>query len=237
MKKKLLKILKITILSVVIVVTLVISLTYFILNEELPTGERGKVADDFALKVLEAVQHDTYVKTEHLQWTFRNQHHYTWDRNQNIVLVQWEDYEILLDLNNHSKSYVKKPSNIAEKEKQKLLNKALDFFNNDSFWVVAPHKLFDKGTTRQLIPLDNDQKGLLVTYASGGSTPGDSYLWKVDKNYLPTSYKMWVSIIPIGGLEATWEDWMTTESGAYLSQTHKLLGLEIPISNMRAWNN
>ena len=40
---------------------------------------------------------------------------------------------------------------------------------------------------------------------------------------------MWTSVLPINGLEATWSDWTTTESGALLPTFHKLLitGLEI----------
>jgi hypothetical protein len=40
---------------------------------------------------------------------------------------------------------------------------------------------------------------------------------------------MWVDILPINGLEATWENWIVTESGAQLPTFHKLvfLGLEL----------
>jgi len=141
-----------------------------------------------------------------------------------------------LDLVNTQKSRLEN-KNIQGKEKKELLNTALGYFNNDSFWIVAPHKLFDPGVTRKIVLLDDGNKGLLVSYTSGGTTPGDSYLWKVDENYLPKSYQMWVSIIPIGGIEATWDNWTATESGAYLSTKHELLGFGIPISNLKAWKN
>lgn len=210
---------------------------YFSLNEKLPSGITGAEADAFALKIQEAVQHNNYQQTQYLKWTFRNKNHYLWNRNAATAEVKWDNYKVILNLNSPEKSAVTEGTTlIVGSGKKKIIKKALDNFNNDSFWVVAPHKLFDKGVTRELVTLEDNSKALLVRYTSGGTTPGDSYLWKVDQNYRPVSYQMWVSIIPIGGIEATWEGWTTTESGAFLSQKHQLLGFGIPISNLRAWN-
>ncbi|MGB6036872.1 MAG: hypothetical protein WBG42_11440, partial [Cryomorphaceae bacterium] len=63
-----------------------------------------------------------------------------------------------------------------------------------------------------------------------------AYLWILDENYLPTSYKMWVSIIPIGGVEATWENWVE-KGGAMISTSHKMGPLEIPIGNLEVGNS
>jgi hypothetical protein len=82
-----------------------------------------------------------------------------------------------------------------------MLKKGNDYFNNDSFWLIAPFKLRDAGTTRSIVMQDN--QALMITYAL--STPGDSYVWFVE-NYMPKAWRMWVSIIPVGGLETTWED-------------------------------
>ena len=109
------------------------------------------------------------------------------------------------------------------------IHKAETLFNNDTFWLVAPYKVFDKGTERRLVTTKDDKEALLVTYTSGGSTPGDSYLWHLDENNRPTRFQMWVDILPINGLEASWDNWITTDTGAQLPTFHKLLvmGLEI----------
>ena len=95
--------------------------------------------------------------------------------------------------------------------------------------MVAPYKVFDKGVERRLVTTETNEGALLVTYTSGGSTPGDSYLWHLDKDGKPKSFQMWVDILPIDGLEATWENWTTTDTGALLPTFHKFLifGLEL----------
>ena len=76
----------------------------------------------------------------------------------------------------------------------------------------------------------------MVSYDSGGVTPGDSYLWILDDTGLPTAYKMWVKIIPIGGINASWDNWMITESGAYLPTSHKLGPLELSMGTVKGYN-
>ncbi len=237
MRKKGIKLLKILLLSTLTLVVITVATLYFSLHEKLPEGKPGPEADEFALKILDAVKHDNYLNTDYLQWTFRNKNHYLWDKKSNTVTAKIEDHSVLLHLDSPEKNRVLSTLYFNDQEKKKMIKKALVNFNNDSFWLIAPHKLFDKGAIRRLVTLEDNTKGLLVTYQSGGTTPGDSYLWKVDTNYRPTSYKMWVSIIPIGGLEATWGNWTTTKTGAYLAQQHKLLGFGIPISNLKTWND
>ncbi len=236
MKKKLFKLIRIFLLSIGAILILTIAILYFSLNEKLPEGKAGYGADLFALKIQQAVKHSAFKNTDYLQWSFRNKHHYIWDKSNESVEVKWDNYKVLLDLKKPDKSTVYEGDVKLEGNTQKIVEKALGYFNNDSFWLVAPYKLFDKGVVRKLVTAKDGTRSLLVTYKSGGTTPGDSYLWKVDEGYLPTSYKMWVSIIPIGGIEATWDGWITTDSGAYLAQKHRLLGFEIPITNVKAWN-
>ena len=121
-------------------------------------------------------------------------------------------------------------------ERYKTIKKAIDLFNNDSFWLVAPFKVFDKGVERRIVPMDDGTKALLITYTSGGSTPGDSYLWELQPNGFPISFKLWVKIIPIGGLKATWDDWQLTESGAFLPKTHSLGPIKLDMGNVKAYN-
>jgi len=197
---------------------------YLKYNEDLPTGIKGEQADALANKMLKALDHENYEATNYLEWTFKNKHRYKWEKDENICNIQWEDFKVIAHLNDTTKSKAFVHSfEVKGKQRNKLLNEAIAYFNNDSFWLVAPYKVFDPGVVRSLVKQENGQDALLVSYSSGGSTPGDSYLWILDENGKPNSYKMWTSIIPIDGFPATWNEWTTTESGAQLPTGHKLL--------------
>lgn len=207
---------------------------YFKYNEDLPTGPQGAEADQLASQMLKALNEKAYANTDYLEWTFNGSHHYKWYKTDHTCEVSWKSFTVILDLDNQTNSEVF----VAEQEyngieKQKYIDKATNYFNNDSFWLVAPYKVFDPGTERRFITTENDKKALLVTYTSGGSTPGDSYLWHLDDSGTPKSFQMWVNIIPIDGLEATWENWISTESGATLPTLHKFLFLGIELENVK----
>ena len=207
---------------------------FFKYNEDLPTGIQGEKADALAYKMLDALDYEAYNETNYIEWTFKKRHHYNWDKANNICDVFWKDYKVTLNLNNLSKSKAfvhsfKTESSIA----QPLINKAIKYFNNDSFWLVAPYKVFDKGVERRLVKTATNKDALLVTFTSGGSTPGDSFLWLLDDNGKPIAFKMWTSILPIDGLKATWSNWTTTESGAQLPTFHKLLVLGLEIDDVK----
>ncbi len=207
---------------------------YFKYNEDLPTGTQGAEADQLAIQMLQALNEDAYLNTDYIEWTFKGSHHYKWYKSDQTCEVYWDKLTILLDLENRNNSKVF----VAEQEyngieKQKYITKAEDYFNNDSFWLVAPYKVFDSGVERRLVKTEDNKDALLVTYTSGGSTPGDSYLWHFDDTGKPKSFQMWVGILPINGLEATWDQWTTTESGAQLPTTHKLLFLGLEMGDVK----
>ncbi|MDV7138701.1 hypothetical protein R3X28_07430 [Maribacter sp. TH_r10] len=214
-------------------------ITYLIYNEPLPKGQAGPEADALAQKMLTAINNEAYKNTRYLEWGFRNgEHTYKWDKALGKVKVSWDDIMVDLNLSQTEKSRVYDKGEIISEtqERDKTIKKAIDLFNNDSFWLVAPFKVFDKGVERRIVPMDDGAKALLITYTSGGSTPGDSYLWELQPNGFPISFKLWVKIIPIGGLKATWDDWQLSESGAFLPKTHSLGPIKLDMGNVKAYN-
>lgn len=210
---------------------------YLKYDEEIPTGVQGEQADILATKMLNALDHKAYKNTNYIEWTFENRHHYKWKKEENSCNVYWKNYKVDLNLldQNKSKAYIHN-FEVEGEQGNKLIKKAVKYFNNDSFWLVAPFKVFDDGTERRLVKQEDGSQALLVTYTSGGTTPGDSYLWLLDENFKPTSFKMWTSILPIDGLEASWNHWTTTESGAQLPTFHKLLFLGIELQDVKGTN-
>ena len=206
---------------------------YYLYNEPLPTGESGPEADALAYRMLDALNYKNYNNTNVLEWSFRGDHHYKWDRRKEIVSVSWDDITVHLDLITPSSSKATINNSSASYDKtMDLIEKAQSYFNNDSFWLVAPFKVFDHGTERYLVDLKDGSEALLVTYTQGGDTPGDSYMWIIEPSGKPKSFKLWTKIIPIGGVEATWQDWTKTESGVFLPTLHKLGPLSISMGEV-----
>jgi hypothetical protein len=206
---------------------------YFKYNEELPTGIMGDTADKLATRMLNVLNHDAYKATDYIEFTFKKRHHYKWNKSQNTCEVYWKNFRVNLDLSHrhNSKVYVNELE-YHQNDKQDYILKAESYFNNDTFWLVAPYKVFDDGVERRLVKTEDNKEALLVTYTSGGSTPGDSYLWHFDASGKPKSFQMWVDILPINGLEATWSDWKTTSTNTQLPTFHKLLFLGLEIENI-----
>ncbi len=207
---------------------------YFKYNEALPHGIQGEQADALAYNMLDALNYEAYKNTDYLEWTYKNRRHYQWQKNKNTCDVFWKEYKVTLDLDDLSKSMAYVHSFIMDNElKDDLIEKAIKYFNNDSFWLVAPYKVFDPGVERELIKLPNNEEALLVTYASGGNTPGDAYLWQFDDTGKPKGFKMWTSSLPIDGLEASWTDWTTTDTGVQLPTFHRLLFMSFQIADIK----
>ena len=119
-----------------------------------------------------------------------------------------------------------------------MLEKAWVFWCNDSFWLNPIAKLFDEGTRRSLVSVpdsgEGPLRGLLVAYDSGGVTPGDAYLWLVGQDGLPRAWRMWTQILPLGGIEASWEGWQSLPNGARVATRHRLPIFTLELSDIRA---
>lgn len=222
----------------IFVLASVLLCSYLFVNEKLPQGNQSTAADSLAKKMLRAVNHEAYKNTRYLEWTFPGGHHYKWDKQEHLVHVSWKEHVVHLNTKEPKQSIVLSKGEILDDDaaKLKIVEKAIRYFNNDSFWLVAPHKVFDPGTERRIVLNENGEPALLVTYTSGGSTPGDSYLWILDDSGLPKAFKLWVSILPVGGLEATWEGWKNTGSGTLLPTQHRILSYEWNIKDLKGWN-
>ena len=211
---------------------IVVTVTVKIASEPLPEGVSGDGADDLALQMLQALNYDAFLATTDIEFSFSG-HHYAWNKAENRVEVRWSSHRVLLELDDLSSSVVYNDQAQILEERPDLIDQAVSYFYNDSYWLVAPFKVFDPGVSRKLVRLEGENDALLVTHSSGGVTPGDSYLWLLDDNARPIAFKMWVSIIPFGGLRASWEDYVKSETGAYFATSHKMGPLTIGIRDLK----
>jgi hypothetical protein len=222
--------------GIILALLIIVGVIFYVANNEsLPTGIKGDKAEALATKMKKALNYEAYTNTGVLEWSFRGKHFYKWYKSENIVEVSWDKNKVIL----HTKQPEKAEVFVSDinTENQQLIQQATDYFNNDSFWLVAPFKIFDAGVERSFVK-HNDKDALLITYTSGGSTPGDSYLWILNEDGFPTSFKMWARSIPIGGVEASWSDWKKTAAGFQLPIKHKmsLFGVELNMGDVKASN-
>ncbi|MFK7756109.1 MAG: hypothetical protein AB8B53_04175 [Flavobacteriales bacterium] len=202
-------------------------------NESLPeNGETGARADALATKMEKALGAEHWEDIQYVQWDFLDMHHYLWDKHRNLVRVKWDELTVFIKPGTSEGLAFTEGHKHEGENAQTLINKANDYFNNDMFWLVAPLKTFDPGVTRSIVNYEGEER-LMVNYSSGGSTPGDSYLWKIDDSGIPLSFKMWTKIIPVGGLETTWEDWHAFGNGVKIAHYREGVGpLKLVMSNV-----
>ncbi len=226
-------------LFLLIAIVLIGGCAIFSLSEKEPLAlneSSVSEADILADKMMASVNKQAWDDTKWVQWTFKGVHSFLWDKERNWCKVSWGkgSKEVLLKMNEIAgKAFIDGVAQDTDKN-EKMVQTAWSHFCNDSFWLNAIVKAKDPGTERSIVELDDGRKGLKVQYTSGGVTPGDSYVWILDENNRPTSYKMWVKIIPIGGLEFTWEDYVELESGAVVASLHKSKLLNLDITDLKS---
>ncbi|MCE2495853.1 MAG: hypothetical protein J4F31_04650 [Flavobacteriales bacterium] len=215
---------------IVLLMGAILAVQYFI-SEDLPEGKRGPAAEELCDKMFKAVGREAWDSTAFARWTFRDAHHYVWNKNEHLVRVKWDEFTVYLYPETKEGRAFVFESELSGEDKEDKIQTAWDYFNNDSFWLIAPLKARDPGTIRELVQTDRGP-ALKVTYSSGGTTPGDTYLWHLDKDGKPQSWQMWVQIIPIGGLEFTWENWVATRTGVMIALDHEAEGFSVPLSGV-----
>jgi hypothetical protein len=191
------------------------------LNDPRPEGQAGPDADLLARSMQAAVQKDAWDRTGAVRWSFFEQHHYVWDREHDLVELQWGDSRALFRTADQTGRVWSGGAEQTEADAEEALRAAYAYWINDSFWLNPVVKFFDPGVERSLVKLDDGRDALLISYTSGGVTPGDAYLWIPGPDGMPASWRMWVQIIPIGGIETTWDGWVELSTGAKVSTQHE----------------
>jgi len=194
------------------------------LHEPRPEGQPGPEADALARSLEAAVHKKDWDRTNVVRWSFFEKHHYVWDKQRGLVELEWGESRALFRTADQSGRVWSKGTEQTGEDREQALRAAYTYWINDSFWLNPVVKLFDPGVERGLVKLDDGTDALLITYTSGGVTPGDAYLWIPGPDGLPKAWRMWVRIIPIGGIEATWEGWVELSTGAKISTQHRAAG-------------
>lgn len=207
---------------------------WFALNEPLPTMTDRARGDLLAREVEAAINIDAWKRTGAVSWRFRERNRHLWDRQRNLVRVEWDDVEVSLDIGRKDGRARRGGQPVTGEAATALFEDAFSRWANDSFWLNPLEKLFDDGTQRGIVTVGG-QEALMVQYASGGVTPGDSYVWILGPDKRPVAWKMWVSIIPIGGVKTSWEGWRQLSTGAWVAPLHQGdIGFSLELTEIEA---
>ena len=204
------------------------------MHESRPSGEPGEGADALAREVQDAVGQAAWDDARYVAFDFAGRMRHRWDRERGLAYVTWGDLpaagpgenEVWLRLGDRSGVVHVAGQRVRGEEADELLAKAWGRHINDTFWLFPFRTFFDEGVTRSLVGDD-----LLIEYASGGATPGDAYLWHLGNDGRPTGWEMWVSIIPIGGVDASWTDW-EERAGVHFATRHSLGPMTLELTDI-----
>jgi len=216
---------------------LIISATFFlfwsVLAEPIPEGEEGVEAENLTDLILKDINYEAWLHTGAIEWTFRERRSHLWDRERHLARLNWNDCISWIDLSTKLGKVKCGKYFLPISEAKEKIDEAWEIWANDSFWLNPLAKLRDEGTIRKIVKIPNISPSLLVTYGSGGITPGDSYLWKTDSTGHVIACQMWVQILPLGGMHFTWEEWSTLSTGARVSSEHKGF-VSVNLTNIKA---
>ncbi len=222
--------------SLILISLLVAVFAFFILGQrDLPQGVGGSEAEALTRRIEQAVGLDSWKKTAAISFDFsRSGSRHFCDLKRGYWKVEWskggDSYRLLSDRFASFVAYKGQELITGEPARQSYFA-AWKKHINDLFWFNPFVQLRSPGAERLYV----GQQALLVTYHSGGVTPGDSYLIITDEKGLPQRWQIWASILPLKGLEFTFEDWRQSQTGAWLSLVHKGPLLSVNIEQVQTY--
>lgn len=138
--------------------------TFFVVDSPEPEGRAGEETDRLAHGMLESMDVAGWDTTRYLQWTFVNNNRYLWDKERNHVVVVSSKDSIILDANSVTgRAFDRSGKEISGAEAESAISSAWKNFCNDGFWLYAPFKVFDTGTVRSIVDMEDGSQALKVT--------------------------------------------------------------------------
>lgn len=139
-----------------------------------------------------------------------------WNRTTGDYRLEWSQgddssYVALFNVNTQDGNVYLNGTPVDSTRNSELLARAYRSFINDTYWLLAPTKVFDPGVTRAYVPDSSDARYdvIQLTFQNVGLTPGDTYWMFVDKN--TGRLARWAMVLQ-GNTDApprsnTWEDY------------------------------
>lgn len=207
-------------------------LIYFASDHEIPTGESGAAAEALRDRIESAVKLDEFKRLGAVEFTFaRADRRHFYDIQRRLAEVRWDDIAVQYDKRTYRYRAEQGGQLLSGEAAAAAFESARSYHVNDAFWLNPFAHLRSPGIQLQKI----GEQALLITYASGGVTPGDSYLIVTDETGRPTHWKMWTQIIPIKGMEVSFEGWQTFLDRVPLSLVHHSFITDINLEDVEVY--
>ena len=194
-----------------------------------PLPSPTEPGNQLATKIEESINKKAWEQTGIVTWNFAGARH-IWDKKREFHSYTRGNNTVLHSLKGNGGVLVQRGKK--QKESKKWIQKAYNAWINDSFWLNPLVKFRDEGVELKTMTYDEEQV-LLVHFTSGGNTPGDTYMWFVDEQFRPKMWRMWVSVVPIGGTSISWEGWTQLSTGAWVSTQHKSGPVTLELSSVK----
>ena len=180
--------------------------------ESKPALAPSPTADAHVQRMWDALNEPAWQATGAVSFTFEpGTRRHLWDRERAFDRVEIGDTTILVNLDDQSGRAFEAGREVFGDERDAALQRGYRAWINDAFWLAAPFKAMDPGTVRSDSP-----GGFTVAYTSGCLPPGDSYGYELADDGTPRIWKLWVSVIPLPGLDVSFDRWETLSTGARL---------------------
>lgn len=164
-------------------------------DAEVPSLETR--ADSVAMQLYEALGGpEAWQSLPYLRFTFavgqegerQPVAHHLWNRQTGDYRLEWEEgsdssYVALFNTDTQEGQVYLNGESVDSSENDELLEQAYRRFINDTYWFLAPVKVFDEGVRRAYVADSSDAETdvIRLTFEDVGLTPGDRYWLYVDE--------------------------------------------------------
>ncbi len=186
----------------------------------LPKGQPGEAAEQFTQRILAAADYEKWKATSAVTFVFRGDDRVFWDKKRKLVEIQFKKNLVQFS-EVTGKSICFEGERRVTDECGELTAAAVKRFYNHTYWLNPAFHIDTPNAVRAIA----EENKLLVTFKSGGATPGDSYLFTTDEEGKLSEMRMWVSTLPLKGARATFSNYQKTSTGVRVALDHKVASL------------
>lgn len=218
---------------------LVVLISLFLVSsrKSLPASRPGEQAELLAARVEASVGKDGWERLGAIAFYFvpgGRAHFVDFKRGFVEVAFAQSSNQYLVQYAKDGRGLVfKNRKRVDGQEASDSIQQALKFHINDMYWLNPFVQMRSPGAVRKITE-DGD---LMVHYPEGGITPGDTYVIHIGPDGLPDRWNLWVKVLPLKGMQFTFEDWKEIAPGVRVSLMHRSFFKDVELREVRTFSS